>query len=210
MDIMIVDGNAEDAELLEQLVTQLDSKASFKITHNSLEDSLVRIRQGSEPDIIILSMKKNGYQALHTLRQYAVKSHVFIHTGKAVMVPASLMLSTQTAKQRFMVKQSSRILTIPIEQVAYFFADNRINFLRTWDNKVHVVDYTMEELNSMLNPLDFFRISRSHIISYKSIQEIRPYFNSRIKLLIGSSKEKAEEFVSKERVSDFKKWIGAK
>jgi two-component system LytT family response regulator len=111
-------------------------------------------------------------------------------------------------KTRFLVKHSSKLLSIEVDQIAFFYAENRLNFIRTWNNKTYIIDKTIEELSLLLNKKDFFRINRSFIVSYKSIEEVYTHFNSRLKLkLIVSVPE--ELFVSKDRASDFKVWLGA-
>ncbi len=111
-------------------------------------------------------------------------------------------------RQRFLVKHSSKLLSLEVDQIAYFYAENRLNFIKTWSNKTYIIDKTIEEISNLLNPTDFFRINRSYIIAYKSIEEIYTHFNNRLKLKLNVAVTE-EIFVSKDRVANFKEWLGA-
>ena len=59
----------------------------------------------------------------------------------------------------------------------------------------------------MLDPLQYFRISRAFIVSIDSVSQIQDYFGNRLILTLKPASEK-EALVSREKVSDFKKWLG--
>ena len=94
-----------------------------------------------------------------------------------------------------------------VEEIAYFFSDGRLNFFKTFDNRKFVLDYTMDDLEEMLDPEKYFRISRSFYISVESVDQIHEYFGNRLLLHLKPTVDK-EAVVSREKVSDFKKWMG--
>ena len=57
------------------------------------------------------------------------------------------------------------------------------------------------------DPEQFFRISRSFFVSIRSIEKIDDYFGNRLILGLKPSESK-EALVSRERVTEFKKWMG--
>jgi DNA-binding LytR/AlgR family response regulator len=116
-------------------------------------------------------------------------------------------LQTKEYRKRFLVKHGQKLVSIEIEDIAYFFSDGRLNFFKTNDNKKFVVDYTMDELNEMLDPDHYFRISRSFFISIDSVAQIHDYFGNRLLLHLKPESEK-EVIVSREKVTDFKNWLG--
>ena len=65
----------------------------------------------------------------------------------------------------------------------------------------------MDELEEMLDPESFFRISRSFYISIESVDQIHDYFGNRLLLHLKPAVDK-EALVSREKVTDFKKWMG--
>jgi DNA-binding LytR/AlgR family response regulator len=116
-------------------------------------------------------------------------------------------LQPKEYRKRFLVKNGQKLVSIEVDDIAYFFSDGRLNFFKTNDNKKFVVDYTMDELDEMLNPETFFRISRSFYVSIESIEKIDDYFGNRLILQLNPSVDK-EALVSREKVSEFKKWMG--
>jgi two-component system, LytTR family, response regulator LytT len=116
-------------------------------------------------------------------------------------------LQPKEYRKRFLVKNAQKLVSIEVEEIAYFFSDGRLNFFKTYDNKKYVVDYTMDELEEMLNPERYFRISRSFYIAVDSVDQIHDYFGNRLLLHLKPEVDK-EAIVSREKVSDFKKWMG--
>lgn len=110
-------------------------------------------------------------------------------------------------KQRFLVKQGQKYAAVETMDIAYFFSEGRFIFFKTFDNYKYLVEYNLEELEELLNPMDFFRINRSLLVAFKSVAQIHPYFGNRLKLYLEPGMEK-EIIVSREKVSGFKTWLG--
>ncbi|HRI26347.1 MAG TPA: LytTR family transcriptional regulator DNA-binding domain-containing protein [Ferruginibacter sp.] len=113
----------------------------------------------------------------------------------------------QTIKKRFLVTYQQKLLSIAVEDIAYFFSDNRFIFFKTFDNRKFLIEYRMDELETMLDPQLFFRINRSYIISINSILVIHAYPGNRFKINLNPPVEK-EMIVSRERIVNFRKWLG--
>ena len=116
-------------------------------------------------------------------------------------------LQPKEYRKRFLVKQAQKLVSIEVDDIAYFYSDGRLNFFKTRDNRKFVVDYTMDELSDMLDPEKYFRISRSFYVSVDSIDQIHDYFGNRLLLNLTPALDK-EALVSREKVMDFKKWMG--
>ncbi|MBC8767736.1 response regulator transcription factor [Arenibacter sp. BSSL-BM3] len=116
-------------------------------------------------------------------------------------------LQPKEYRKRFLVKQGQKLISIEIEEISYFFSDGRLNFFKTTDNRTFVVDYTMEELEEMLDTQKYFRISRSFYISINSVDKIEDYFGNRLLLGLKPPVDK-QALVSREKVTAFKKWMG--
>lgn len=110
-------------------------------------------------------------------------------------------------KKRFTVKIGQHLKVISIDEIECFFSENKGTYLHTFDNRNYLIEGTLELLEQELDPIDFFRISRKFIISLKAIKEIVLYSNSRLKVILPSFKEE-DVIVSREKVTDFKTWIG--
>ncbi len=109
-------------------------------------------------------------------------------------------------KKRFVGKVGARLFFIDTADIAFFSADNKIVYITTKAGKKFTIDYTLETLENMLDPKLFFRVSRSYIVQASAIEQIRPYYNNRLRLFITGAATTDEMIISRERVSDFKKW----
>ncbi len=110
-------------------------------------------------------------------------------------------------KTRFSVKIGQQIKVISIDEIECFYSENKGTYIHTLDNRNYLTDVTLEVLETEINPKDFYRVSRKFIISLKAIKEIQMYSNSRLKISLTSYSED-EIIVARERVSEFKNWIG--
>ena len=113
----------------------------------------------------------------------------------------------KTFKKRFTVKIGQHLKVISTDEIECFFSENKGTYIHTFDNRNYLMDSTLELLEQELDTAAFYRISRKFIIPLKAIKEIVMYSNSRLKIVLPSYKED-EVVVSREKVSDFKNWIG--
>lgn len=109
-------------------------------------------------------------------------------------------------KDRFLAKIGSRSFFIETSQIAYFSADNKIVYLHDVDGNRFIINYTMEKLETILDPHLFFRINRKYIIHSRIINQVKPYFNNRLKLVFKNAMPDEEILVSRERVPAFREW----
>ncbi|WP_413997720.1 LytR/AlgR family response regulator transcription factor [Flavobacterium sp. W1B] len=110
-------------------------------------------------------------------------------------------------KKRYTVKIGQHLKVIATDEIECFFSENKGTYIHTFDNRSYLIDGTLELLEQELDPEKFFRVSRKFIISLKAIKEILIHSNSRLKVVLPSYKED-EVIVSREKVTDFKNWIG--
>jgi len=113
----------------------------------------------------------------------------------------------QNSKKRFTVKIGQHLKVISTDEIECFFSENKGTYIHTFDNRNYLIDSTLEVLEQELEAKDFFRISRKFIISIKSIKEILVYSNSRLRVILPTYKDE-EVIVSREKVTNFKNWIG--
>jgi len=109
-------------------------------------------------------------------------------------------------KKRFTIKMGQQLKMINIEEVECFFSENKGTYLHTLDNRDYLLDNTLEQLETELDPAAFYRVSRKFIIPMKAIKEIQLHSNSRLKVILPTYKGD-EVIVARERVTDFKEWL---
>jgi len=129
-----------------------------------------------------------------------------VYSQKIDSLIKSLEIRNRTHKMRFLVKNGEQLIPIHQEQIAYFYTANEMACLVGCDGRQFLIDHTLEELESMIDPLCFFRLNRQFIARVTAIQRIHSYFNGKLK--IDLRPETAQEvLVSREKASAFKAWL---
>ncbi|WP_034246750.1 LytR/AlgR family response regulator transcription factor [Aquimarina atlantica] len=132
----------------------------------------------------------------------------FLLNKKQLPAYKDLFLHTEHEyKKRFLVKMNTHLKTIDINQVAYFYTDEKLTFIKLWDGKKIPIDFSLKKLEQELNPLDFFRINRKYIVHLKSIGEMYYSSKSRIKIALKPASHESNIFVAIEKLGKFKKWL---
>lgn len=109
-------------------------------------------------------------------------------------------------KNRFLIQIGDSYHYIDTSDVAYFYSEEKAIFLHTFSNKRYIIDYTLDQIERMLDEKVFFRASRNCITNIRSIKKISKYFNSRLKLTLEPNCPH-EVLVSRVRVTDFLSWV---
>lgn len=117
--------------------------------------------------------------------------------------------SAHQYKKRFLGKVGQRLFFVPVNDIAFFQADNKIVHMVDKEGNRYLVEHTLERLEDMLDPQLFFRLNRRFIVQIDAIQQVKPYFNSRLKLAVQGAGASEDMVISRERVADFKAWAEA-
>jgi DNA-binding LytR/AlgR family response regulator len=118
----------------------------------------------------------------------------------------SLPLTGRPYKTRFLVASGEQLLPIDIEQVAYFQTRHDLVYLVARDARRYALDYTLEQLERLLDPQQFFRASRQLLTHLRAVRRLHPHFNGKLKLdLVPESSDEA--FISRDKAGVFKAWL---
>ncbi len=109
-------------------------------------------------------------------------------------------------KKRFVVNVGHKIKTIDIGEIAWFVFEERSTFLVTRDNKYYPIEFSLDKLEQIVSPEDFFRINRQFFVRFESIATISVLSRSRIKLSL-KPEPKEDVLVSAAKSSSFREWI---
>ncbi|MCA0445174.1 MAG: LytTR family DNA-binding domain-containing protein [Bacteroidetes bacterium] len=143
-----------------------------------------------------------------TFRKFSILESGFLNRQREKIQAMQIRNQSESGqyKSRFLVKQGKVSVSLLADQLAGAMVHKQVIFLVTTDGKRFLTDYTLDQLESLLNPKLFFRINRQLIIHHQAIRSIEPFFNSRQKLHLTPGFE-GESIVSREKVADFKVWL---
>jgi DNA-binding LytR/AlgR family response regulator len=115
------------------------------------------------------------------------------------------LINSERPKNRIVGKKGTEFIALELDDVAYFFTEHKIVFVRDFSGRQLILDRTLTELEDSLDMQKFFRLNRKFIAHYKSIVKFKPD-NGRIRIfLIPELRE--EVHVSKETAPGFRLWI---
>lgn len=211
-DLILMDIELADGQSFE-IFDKIDVKSTVIFT-TSYDEYALKAFKVNSVDYLLKPVQKEDLEAalnkLKNLQAMYGSSSIGIADPLNVdnlVKELKQKLQPREFRKRFLVKHAQKLISIEVQDIAYFYSDGRLNFFKTNDNKKYVVDYTMDELEEMLDPDKYFRISRSFYVSIASIDQIHDYFGNRLLLNLKPAVDK-ESIVSREKVADFKKWMG--
>lgn len=111
-------------------------------------------------------------------------------------------------RKRFLIQIGDKIRKVEVSDIAYFHIFEKGCYLRTFQGSDYPVDFTLDRLETMIDPARFFRINRRYLVNMDSISNMVLWSRSRIKLTLKpDSGNDSDTVVSIDRASDFRRWM---
>ena len=104
------------------------------------------------------------------------------------------------------MKVGQHLKLINIDEVECFSSENKGTYAFTNEVRNYLLDGTLEQIESDLEPKKFFRVSRKFFVNIDAIKDMVSYTNSRIQIKLNTFNEQ-DIIVARERVKEFKDWL---
>jgi DNA-binding LytR/AlgR family response regulator len=198
MDIQLADG------ISFQIFEQCEVTAPVIFT-TAYEEYALKAFKVNSIDYILKPVDKSELgAALEKVRSRAPSEKDTAQLLNSVSEAVKLLIKKY--KSRFVIKVGEHLKTIEVENIRFFHSHDKTTFCMTQDGRALVLDYTLDQLEEMVDPVRFYRINRKYLVSAAAIQDIIHYANSRLRLVLIASQDN-EIIVARERVQDFKNWL---
>lgn len=129
-----------------------------------------------------------------------------LHTVAPEFSQLQLDYMAKNKKNRFLVQIGDTFQYVNTEDIAFFYSEEKYTYLHLFSNKRYIINYSLDQLECMLDRSIFFRVSRNCISNIKAIKRSSRFFGSRLKLHLYPECPH-EVLVSRNRAGDFLKWI---
>jgi len=198
MDIQLAD--ALSFEIFDQV--EVTAPVIFTTAYNEYAlkafkvNSIDYILKPLDKDDVRASLKK-----LETLQARPVGRDKMLES-----ISMAMQALTKRYKERFVLKVGEHLRSVEVDEILFFFSLEKTTFAQTADGRKHILDFTMDQLESVLDPGKFFRISRKYIVGLKSIHDMISHVNSRLRLVLKTSDDH-DIIVARERVQEFREWL---
>ena len=152
-------------------------------------------------------------EALDKLQRWRVQAPAIESGGLNSQAVQAMMRHLQTAspaqtyKERFLSRIGDKIVSIPVNKAVYFHSEQRTTYLYTPARERHIIDYTLDQLESQLDPQHFFRANRRLILHLDTVQAAHHSFNGKLRLDLRPAPPEEEVYVSREKAGRFKEWL---
>ena len=197
-DIQLADG------LSFEIYSQLSSVPPIIFT-TAYDQYAIKAFKNNGIDYLLKPIEKNELQ--NALTKLKKLSTPVINPNVLALLSKQLSTPTNTYRERFMIKVGQHIKSLSTPSIQAFYSMDKATYLLTNDGRNYIIDFSLDQLDSCLNPSEFFRINRKFILNINATIVITAWTNSRLKIdLSGYTQEMI--IVARNRTKEFKQWLG--
>ena len=124
----------------------------------------------------------------------------------AALKPSGAQPANTHWLERIASRTGDRLELVDLSRVTHFYASDKLTYAATVERQ-YVVDPTIAELESKLNPARFVRIHRANILNLDHLRELHTWFGGKMVARLKDAK-KTELAVSRDRVRALKDRLG--
>ncbi|MDD3039810.1 LytTR family DNA-binding domain-containing protein [Bacteroides sp.] len=208
LDIQLTDGNSfmfiEQArpDSLIVFTTAYDEYAVRAFTINSIDYLLKPIHQ----ERLLQTIERFENLTEKYIRDFNRENRILEVLESLSDTQGLSAAESKRYRTRFLISSGNKLFTLAVNDVAYFYSENKLTFVVTKNNKEYVLDFALDKLCEQLDPDVFFRTNRQTLVCVDAIQRIEPYFLGKAVVhVIPPFKDKI--IVSKDKISAFKVWL---
>jgi DNA-binding LytR/AlgR family response regulator len=199
MDIQLSDG------ISFEIFDQVEVGCPVIFT-TAFDDYMLRAFKVNSIDYLLKPIKKEELET--SLRKFKSLAHQYGQSSADYAeVLRQIRQDQKKYKQRFLIRQGEKMMSVGVDEIAYFQLRNGVVSLHTWQQKSFVLDFNLDEILQQMDPQEFFRANRQYIVHVKSIQVAHKYHKGKVLLEIQPAPSD-QVIVSAERATEFKLWFG--
>lgn len=201
LDIQLTDG------VSFSFIEQADPESMIVFT-TAYDEYAIRAFKVNSIDYLLKPIDKDSLS--ETLEKYERLTSKFYKEfnkqGDILEILQQISSPGKKYRTRFLISGDDKLFTLQVDDIAYFYTENKITFAVTHQNKEYIIDMSLDKLCEQLDPDRFFRTNRQTVVSVQAIQKIENYFLGKVVVrVIPSFKDKI--IVSREKIGAFKLWL---
>lgn len=128
---------------------------------------------------------------------------------KPLLVDEQVEVETPKYKNRFLVKYGIHLKSIATDSIAYFMAEDKLLYAILHSGDQYILEDTISNLASRLDPALYFQVNRKFIVSISAIVDMVKLNRNRIRLTLSpTAGGDGVAIVSEEKSPDFQQWLG--
>ncbi|MCF8363605.1 MAG: LytTR family DNA-binding domain-containing protein [Prolixibacteraceae bacterium] len=196
MDIQLADGIC--FEIFEQV--KVNAPVIFTTAY---DEYAIRAFKVNSIDYLLKPVERDSLEsALAKYEQMQPEANKY-----AIDYESLFKLREAAWRKRFLVKVGPAYVSVLTSDVELFYISERSTFMRTFQGKNYGIDFSLDQVQQQVNPSKFFRINRNYLVNIEAVAKLLAYSGSRLKLLLTSGFKADDLIVSREKTTDFKRWM---
>ncbi|MFI2743476.1 LytR/AlgR family response regulator transcription factor [Zhouia sp. PK063] len=143
----------------------------------------------------------------NSLEQYQNLMSIFAENKVSIKdIVKEIKVHEHSFRNNFLIHYGEKMIPLEVQDIASFYTESGVTYVMTFQSKKFKIQYTLEQLEDILNPKMFFRANRQFIISFHTITAVEPYFSR--KLFVHTKIKLPEKvLVSKQKSQVFLRWM---
>ena len=196
MDIQLADG------LSFEIFERVEIKTPIIFT-TAFDEYAIKAFKVNSVDYLLKPLEKEALErALNKFKEGNKKENSDL---KSILF--ELMKERSISRERFLVKKGDSFFPLLTNDIAYFYAEDKVVFAKTKSNQRYLIEFTLDNLESMLNPEIFYRANRQFLICVDAVNQLKNSFNGKLKAIVTPDSNE-EIIISREKAQAFKNWLG--
>jgi len=198
LDIIFMDVELSDGNCFE-IFRQAEIKAKVIMT-TAYDSYAIKAFEAGSIDYLLKPIDVNALHRAVSRCRETEKQNVDFNALLSALRPE------KGYKERIIVRYNDRIVPVKTSEIAYFYSEDKNNYLVTNGGTSYIVDSALDDIADDLDPTVFFKISRSCIVAMSAIRSITKQLGGRLKINAVPESD-FEMTVSRSRVDDFLAWL---
>lgn len=122
-------------------------------------------------------------------------------------VMSSAAVLSIPAIDRLPSRSGGRIQILNVREIVYFFSEDKLTFAKNIEGRAFPIDFSLQQLETKLDPKFFLRVHRGAMINLDFIREVHGWFSGRVFIQMKDN-AKTEIVVARDRVRTLKDLLG--
>lgn len=207
IDLMFMDIELGDGQSFE-LYEKVDTDIPVIFTTAYREHTLKAFKLNSIDYLLKPVDKQDLINALDKFRKLYTPASQAISANKVIEILRKIQARhANNYRKRYLAKSGTRLISVDINDIAYFYIKDRMQYIKTKSDKDYIIDWRMDEIEPEVDPERFFRVNRQFILGYDTIKKIHTWFNGKLKVEVTPAAHE-EIVIGRLKAGEFKKWLG--
>lgn len=171
MDIQLSDG--QSFEIFDQVAVKLPV-----IFCTSYNEYMLKAFKNNGIDYILKPFnEKDIHQAILKVEEL---KNSFVRQSFENLNLKELVVKEKTYQTSFLIRFRDKIYPVLVVDIAFVYLENENVYLYNFKGERHPISKSLDDIEAVISPNQFYRINRQMIANRKVIKEIENYFNQRI------------------------------